>query len=1331
MSKATLSLNLDTTAAKNQARAFVAEFNKEVIKLKVETDTKSAINEFNTLRDQAKLLRNEIENAKLTTKVDTSQISKYVTELDHLNLKINLAKNSEVSVKGKANFEALESTLNRTKNQVQNLNNEKINIGAYLKGSFQSDISNIKQGIASVPRALTIGVAVAGVQAVLGALSAIANAAGSATSSIFELAGQTEQNLAGLQAVQTSYISKQAEIITSASQERLTVEQLAEARGISTNALTEEIEVKGGSGGGGATGASKAYQSEIRSEKAILSDLNFEKKNQERQTKAVVVEYKNQIRGIEDLNTALKLEENQRLANVNATDKELNALEKVLNTKQKELALEEKKLDKDKSNKEKEFDKANKTKLNDIEKQQFGLEKQLNTLTKQKNQLDDNSTANASQLDAIKSQEQSVREQITALQEQKTEISNNRKELEFNIETQQEGLRVEIESKKDLLDKDRDVFDAKKQQNQSIKDDFVAQIESNNTLIDELKNKIESANIKLDINIEPIQSKIEEVQDRINNLQELAGESQASSGGSSGGGGGTIKVASAKAKELQDLANKANSGDFSNLGLEKGLEQGVKNIIGQGLSPENQKGQIEKLIRDFGQRKTTDFYESAVKLDTETSLKRNDIIQFAKDSSVIGLSKTTEEFERLTKVAANFVAYDPSKNLNDVSQSLRQLSQGDFVSIRERFGITPQAFEEAARKSGALEGKKSLKDSTSQSEFIGQFESLDTIKTLEQLTKSRGIDKLDSENVKTFPVAVDNLVTQLQDAGLSLLGFGKQTDAAGNAFYGFSKDGLFESAKGALLRFTAYLKSEEGIKFKAELETAGNKIAKFVEGLSSKGGIESLIVGTEAFFNGLGDFVKVLPDLIGFIQATIKKFAATAGYETIEDKKSRLSTFDKKNVNFLGVETPSNKGLAEKDIKDFENKYYKKDGKYFDKENNEELARNFLLDPAKEYEKSLQDLNDFQNQKLEQIKQGLIKERQELTKHIQIVGIETKTLVQDSANGFLTFTNGVKINLSELGLEAGATAEQITAKYNEVGKGLVSSFNTGRVLSEAEITLLSQYSGLKVEEIKAQQAQIKQAMVDAFVGGKTRSIEELNQLAKDTNTPIEELKKQFPSIEGAISQPVVQGAKTATESLQTIEKGADNVVKSVTSINGVQLTDLQQQFLDLVTNLNPVSFILKNIGESLGFIKREKIELNNIGPLKEGIGGFDANGQFIAKKATGGRVTGGSGIRDDLPHLLMGGEGVLNKYAMSKLDSIDPNLFERLNQDPTTALNNAVRSVQSSTANYYQNQISNRTGNTNSFVQNNSYSGQNPVSAINEATIKAAQVIKQTFNTVT
>lgn len=54
------------------------------------------------------------------------------------------------------------------------------------------------------------------------------------------------------------------------------------------------------------------------------------------------------------------------------------------------------------------------------------------------------------------------------------------------------------------------------------------------------------------------------------------------------------------------------------------------------------------------------------------------------------------------------------------------------------------------------------------------------------------------------------------------------------------------------------------------------------------------------------------------------------------------------------------------------------------------------------------------------------------------------------------------------------------------------------------------------------------------------------------------------------------------------------------------------------------------------------------------LGAFAGN-----KKATGGRVTGGSGNKDDVPTLLMGGEYVINKKSVQKYG---PQFFEALNQ---------------------------------------------------------------------
>jgi hypothetical protein len=118
-----------------------------------------------------------------------------------------------------------------------------------------------------------------------------------------------------------------------------------------------------------------------------------------------------------------------------------------------------------------------------------------------------------------------------------------------------------------------------------------------------------------------------------------------------------------------------------------------------------------------------------------------------------------------------------------------------------------------------------------------------------------------------------------------------------------------------------------------------------------------------------------------------------------------------------------------------------------------------------------------------------------------------------------------------------------------------------------------------------------------------------------------------------------------------------------------------------------------------------------------------------APKANGGRIVGGSGLRDDILTPTMGGEAVLRKSAVQALDRIDPTLFERLNEDPMSVINNAARSLQASTANYYQNQNS-KTVNSNNVTKT-----FNPVinlnggvkEGLNYAVMLANQSLQQSF----
>jgi hypothetical protein len=184
---------------------------------------------------------------------------------------------------------------------------------------------------------------------------------------------------------------------------------------------------------------------------------------------------------------------------------------------------------------------------------------------------------------------------------------------------------------------------------------------------------------------------------------------------------------------------------------------------------------------------------------------------------------------------------------------------------------------------------------------------------------------------------------------------------------------------------------------------------------------------------------------------------------------------------------------------------------------------------------------------------------------------------------------------------------------------------------------------------------------------------------------------------------------------------------------GDRVKDMAQFFADLPGNIGKsllgVGDAIKGaFGDAGSFLVGIG---NNIDKAKNAFGDGFLQGFQGEKKALGGRISGGSGVRDDVPVMAMGGEYVIKKSSIQALDKFDPNFIDRLNQDPMATLNNAVRSIQSSTSNYYQNQISNRAGNTNSFVQNNNYQGQSPVSAISEATIRANEILKRTFNTVT
>lgn len=1306
---------------------------KQPIQIGLKTDSTEAIKSVKDIQNEFKLLQSQFQLLKING--DTSGFNSIKSQVQDLSNK--LKDIPKLDIKGQIQSQNIDNGLAKIKKEVKDIQSGKIDIQAYLTGSFKNDIASIKNSVNSIPRAITVGIALAGAQAALNLIGQIAsslaslggNTIGNFLSEGFDYTKGIENSTSAL----TLSLQNSAKATNEANQRfnegKGTMEDYATITGKTTESLYETEKASHGAGG-----ASKAYKIDLSELKGELLNLKQEtqiynrdlkdqesaKKDLENATKDLVKSYNREIDSIQDTIKSLNDQEKAALVRANSTDKEIKDLERLIEIKQRHINLDEQKLNKDLSKQTKGFDRQNQNNLDQIGKKELALEKQSLEIQKRKNILDNNPTANAGALAQIKNEEEAIRSQTDELRLQKNEISLKRKELVSNIEIQQQSQRDLIDNRKEELEKNKEIADAKKAQNEEIKDQFQGQIDQQKNLIDSLKEKIEKANIKLDLDTAPIKAKIDDIKDQIQNLQDKSQEVQnqisdkqqaqseiaASSGGGGGGGGKKISVPLVDIDAINAEKKGKSFDEISDGDVKKRIDRVIGESTAFALKTPFEKKDV---ISISAQLEALKFNTLAGVEDKEKGIKGS--------KDIFGAG-----YNNILNVASDFIARklqtdgggSSQEAVKDFTRAITYLKSGNTKSFTQ-FGVTGDQLLNTGKSFGFdLKKQKDLaKLSTEQ---------------ITQILGKVGEKALIKGSAAAQSETTDGILSNAKDAFNGLY----------ESLFGDPKNpkSLIGSIKEAVGNFTDILSGPDSSELKKSFKELGTSLGTLLKQLitpenlkATFDNLKSVVDGMKSyltpdniksFSSAIGDFVKGIPNTLKTFGDVIEKIAATLGIKTEKvksqetkdffNKKEKQGLFDINGYPIIddggGERTKADK--VKETIKTFEENKAKKDkgqivlggpSEEDYKKAQEALKTNLAQQNKDTDEKRKEDLANLKQN--EEDKRNAILETQriiraEIIKTVQESKINFDTMAIDSQNGFITLTNGAKVQLSEIGATSKNTTDEITLKFNQVKESLVQSFTDGRILSEPQIKLLAETSGKTIDEIKLKNEEIKTSLQEKFKTGKELSAIELQELAKLNNSTVETITKKHKEI-------------ILEEKFKSGKELSDVQLKELAKIHGTTVEEIKNKQKEIVENSSQVASginsefgkvnLQKAKDEFLGFgslfagIQREANNLlgtikelaknkdgtqtNNIGQAIGNIANNFGKEIGIVKKATGGLITGGSGVRDDVPLMAMGGEFVLTKNAVNKYGL---NILNEINQGKIDLNTPKIESIRIPTA---------------------------------------------------
>jgi lysozyme len=231
------------------------------------------------------------------------------------------------------------------------------------------------------------------------------------------------------------------------------------------------------------------------------------------------------------------------------------------------------------------------------------------------------------------------------------------------------------------------------------------------------------------------------------------------------------------------------------------------------------------------------------------------------------------------------------------------------------------------------------------------------------------------------------------------------------------------------------------------------------------------------------------------------------------------------------------------------------------------------------------------------------------------------------------------LGTSSTGVNAQQAAQRTMSLTNEQmqrAEGLVSLDNQTKIYEQA--LEIAKQTGVADENVKSTAENITQyvnAFKEAFESKKVK--ERINEIQNAANA-LEKAPKSF-------SQGILEGIRVLNDGIDSFYENLGKEIPQMFSSN------MSQAIQDIVSGTKDIDDAFKSV--ALNFVT----ELNNklISNLTDRLsslvfGGTSGSGGIlkILTGSTGGKVTGGSGSKDDVPAMLMGGEYIINKKSVGK-----------------------------------------------------------------------------------
>lgn len=464
-------------------------------------------------------LQNSVAALKISPKVEISEIKTLQKAIEDSKSDLLALSKQGIDIKTDVSkIKELENSLKTIEKEVVKVSSTArepitVKINNSLATRELDAINQKLQGIKSITATgLILKFSEIGLGAIASTLGAIKGGAGD----LFAAGGQLEKQLIVLDSTSKAFVNRQNDLAVSAKQGKVSIDQLAEARGVSTASLYEDAKARGG-----VAGATKGLRSELDKLKDSKRDLGRESKVLLEQDQRTIDSTEKIIKSIED--------------KIKATDKEIKKEQEKIDQKQGQLDNELKK-------KEDDLNIANKPELRQIKQRELEIRTEINTLQKKENVLNDNKKANQGELQAINDRQE-------ALRAEQTDLNIKRDTIRETISIEIDKAKSLQDAKQDEIDNEQKVLDLKKAQANQDKNNLEDQIETQKTKVEQLKTELEAKKIKLEFDTSKLEDQIIAIQDKVDRI----------SISSSGGGGGSTKILSAQGKALVDELSKINS----------------------------------------------------------------------------------------------------------------------------------------------------------------------------------------------------------------------------------------------------------------------------------------------------------------------------------------------------------------------------------------------------------------------------------------------------------------------------------------------------------------------------------------------------------------------------------------------------------------------------------------------------------------------------------------------------------------------------------------------------------------------------------------------------